>query len=61
MVDPRGTSREACHGFRIELDKKPVWLELPVQRLWCATCGHTCQDHRSFAHDKRTYTHGFER
>ena len=40
---------------------KPVWLELPVQRLWCAACGKTRQVKLSFADERRSYTHSFER
>ena len=40
---------------------KPVWLELPVQRLWCAACSLTRQVKLAFADDRRTYTHSFER
>ena len=40
---------------------KPVWLELPVQRLWCAACGKTRQVRLPFADERRTYTHTFER
>jgi transposase len=40
---------------------KPVWLELPVQRLWCAACCKTRQVKLAFAEDRRSYTHNFER
>jgi transposase len=40
---------------------RPVWLELPVQRLWCAGCGKTRQVKLAFADDRRSYTHSFER
>jgi transposase len=40
---------------------KPVWLEVPVQRLWCAACGKTRQVTLGFADDRRSYTHSFER
>jgi transposase len=36
-------------------------LELPVQRLWCAGCGHTRQAAIGFADPKRSYTRAFER
>lgn len=45
----------------LPIGRKPVWLELPVQRLWCATCNKTRQVKLAFAHDRRTYTHSFER
>jgi len=40
---------------------KPVRLELPVQRLWCAACGQTRQVKLRFADERRSYTHSFER
>lgn len=40
---------------------RPVWLELPVQRLWCASCGKTRQVRLPFADERRSYTHSFER
>ena len=45
----------------LPIGSKPVWLELPVPRLWCATCGKTRQVKLAFADEKRSYTHGFER
>jgi transposase len=40
---------------------KPVWLEVPIQRLWCASCGKTRQVKLGFADERRSYTRGFER
>jgi len=40
---------------------KPVWLDLSIQRLWCATCGKTRQARVAFADEARSYTHAFER
>jgi transposase len=40
---------------------KPVWIELPVQRLWCTTCGKVRQAEVGFADERRGYTHAFER
>ena len=45
----------------LPIGKRPVWLEVPVQRLWCASCGKTRQVKLAFADERRTYTHGFER
>jgi transposase len=45
----------------LPIGKKPVWLELPVQRLWCAACDVTRQVKLPFADERRTYTHSFER
>jgi transposase len=40
---------------------KPVWIELPIQRLWCGACLKTRQAKVAFADEKRGYTHAFER
>jgi transposase len=40
---------------------KPVWIELSIQRLWCATCSKTRQVKVAFAEEGRGYTHAFER
>jgi transposase len=40
---------------------KPVFIDLPVQRLWCTHCGKTRQAHVAFADERRGYTHHFER
>ena len=45
----------------LPIGSKPVWLELPVQRLWCATCNQTRQAQLGFADERRRYTHSFER
>lgn len=40
---------------------KTVWIELSIQRLWCATCSKTRQAKVGFADERRGYTHNFER
>ena len=45
----------------LPIGRRPVWLELPVQRLWCAKCNKTRQVKLPFADERRTYTHSFER
>jgi transposase len=40
---------------------KPVWIDLSIQRLWCAACGKTRQARVAFADEARSYTHAFER
>jgi transposase len=40
---------------------KAVWIELAIQRLWCAGCGKTRQARVAFADEGRGYTHAFER
>jgi len=45
----------------LPIGRKPVWLELPVQRLWCASCNKTRQVKLSFADERRSYTRSLER
>jgi transposase len=45
----------------LPIGRKPVWVELPVQRLWCSACGLTRQVKLPFADERRTYTHNFEK
>ena len=40
---------------------KPVFIELPIQRLWCTACGKIRQAKTAFADHRRGYTHTFER
>ena len=40
---------------------KPVWIELSIQRLYCAACDKTRQARVGFADERRGYTHAFER
>lgn len=40
---------------------KPVYIDLSIQRLWCAGCGKTRQAKVAFAEEGRSYTHAFER
>jgi len=60
----RAVTREGVvvRRFRaLPVGQGPVWLEVPVQRLWCASCGRTRQVKFAFADERRTYTHSFER
>jgi transposase len=45
----------------LPIGSKPVWIELPIQRLWCAGCGKVRQAKVGFADQRRGYTHAFER
>ena len=45
----------------LPIGHKPVWLELPIQRLWCPKCNQTRQVKLAFADERRSYTHSFER
>jgi transposase len=45
----------------LPIGSRPVWLQLPVQRLWCASCGQTRQVKLGFADERRSYTRAFER
>jgi len=45
----------------LPIGRKSVWIDLPVQRLWCGVCGKTRQAKVAFADETRSYTHAFER
>jgi transposase len=45
----------------LPIGNKPVWIELPVQRLACAACGKTRQAEVAFADARRGYTRASER
>jgi transposase len=45
----------------LPIGSRPVLLELSVQRLRCSDCGRTAQARLSFADERRSYTHAFER
>ena len=48
----RAVTREGVvvRTFRaLPIGQRPVWLEVPVQRLWCAACGKTRQVKLAFA------------
>jgi transposase len=52
----------APREFRtLPIGGKPVWIDLSIQRLWCASCGKTRQAKVAFADETRSYTHAFER
>lgn len=53
---------QAPRRFRsLPIGGKRVWIELSIQRLWCAICGKTRQAKVAFANEGRSYTHAFER
>ena len=55
-------SGQVDRRFRsLPIGGRPVWIELPIQRLWCAGCGKTRQARVAFADERRGYTHAFER
>jgi transposase len=45
----------------LPIGSKAVWIELPIQRLWCVSCGKIRQAKVAFADERRGYTHAFER
>lgn len=45
----------------VPIGKKPVEIELPVQRIECRECGAIRQVAVSFADERRSYTYAFER
>lgn len=55
-------SGQVCRRFRsLPIGGKPVWIELPIQRLWCTSCGKIRQAKIAFADERRGYTRAFER
>lgn len=60
----RGVMRQGVVVRRFKtlpIGRRAVWVELPVQRLWCARCNKTRQVKLAFADDRRRYTRSFER
>src|ERR1019366_8067715 len=49
------------HFRSLPIGGKTVWIDLPIQRLWCTTCSKTRQAKVGFADERRGYTHAFER
>jgi transposase len=45
----------------LPLGRKPVWIELSLQRLECRACCKTRQAKLDLADERRSYTHAFER
>lgn len=45
----------------VPIGGRPVWIELPVQRVGCLRCGLVRQVKVSFAEGRRSYTRRFER
>jgi transposase len=43
------------------IGRKPVFIELPIQRVECRTCGTVRQVDVGFADERRSYTKAFER
>jgi len=49
-------------SFRsLPIGGKAVWIDLPIQRLWCTSCGKIRQVKVAFANERHSYTHCFER
>ena len=68
LVCPCCQSREVIKRGRIvrrfrcvPIGRKPVVIELPVQRIACTDCGAVRQTLIGFADERRTYTRKFER
>jgi len=68
MRCPQCGSREVTKkGFSLRrfrcvpIGRKPVVVELPVQRVECGECGAIRQVRIGFADERRTYTRAFER
>jgi transposase len=58
-VAPRGLLTR--HLQTVPLGKKNVELEVKINRLKCHDCGVIRQEHLSFADERRSFTHAFER
>jgi len=58
-VRPRGTITRVLQT--VPLGKKKVEIEVIINRLDCEACGVIRQEHLSFADERRSYTHAFER
>ena len=43
------------------IGRKPIFIELPIQRIECCTCGTVRQVDVGFADERRSYTKAFER
>lgn len=55
-------SGQVLRRFRaLPIGGKRVWIELPIQRLLCGSCGKTRQARVTFADEGLGYTHSFER
>lgn len=55
-------SGRVSRRFRsLPIGGKPVWIELPIQRLLCLACAKVRQAKVAFADERRSYTHCFER
>jgi len=57
------TCRGVVHRFfrTIPIGAKPVWLRVPIQRVWCPKCRVVRQTTTSFAEPKKRYTKHFKR
>jgi len=55
----RGQRRRAYRG--VPIGGRPVWIELPVQRVGCRCCGLVRQVKVRFVEGRRSYTRRFER
>ena len=58
-VNPRGIITRFLRT--VPIGKRIVELEVIINRLECNGCGLIRQEHLSFADERRTYTHAFER
>lgn len=62
-----GSRRVVRRGFQsrcfrsLPIGARPVQILLDVPRVGCADCGEVRQVPVDFAHERRTYTHAFER
>lgn len=60
----RQVVRRGCvqRRFRtLPIGRRPVWIELAIQRVWCSACRRVRQVAVGFADARRSYTRAFER
>ena len=58
-VIKRGTKTRTLRT--VPIGNKPVFINIPVQRVECADCGSVCQVKLNFADERVSYTKAFER
>jgi len=58
-VTCRGTQVRRFRG--VPIGRKPVYIDLPIQRVWCSKCLVVRQVKVRFAKAHKRYTRGFER
>jgi transposase len=58
-VVQRGKVHRRFRG--IPIGRKPVWILMAIQRLWCLACGVVRQVNTGFSDSRRSHTRAFGR